>query len=86
MVNLQRYIHLNGIFSCCTLVIFSSTAIASPPPVYEAGVLNLAVVGVRVKKLIDKFEKYRDLKDSDKLISVMLDIKYEAEQVTGKKN
>lgn len=85
MVNLQHYFRFNSVFLFSTLFVYSSTALADPIIRCEAGILDLAVIGVKAKKLVDKFERYRDAKDADKLISVMLDMKHEAELATGKK-
>lgn len=73
-----------------TFITFASSSIVTPSHSleyqgYSAGVINLALQGVRVKKLIDKINKYKDEKNVDKLIEYMLDIKEEAELSIGKK-
>ena len=72
-----------------TFIVFTSSAIAPSCQAlqyegYSAGAVNLALQGVRIKKLIDKFNKYKDEKNVDKLIECMLEIKDEAELCTGK--
>jgi len=65
-----------------TIITFSTSSIAATP--YQCNVVNLALQGVRVKKLIDKMHKYKDSQNLDKLIECMLDIKDEAELSAGK--
>jgi hypothetical protein len=85
-----RSFSANNVFLFSTFIAFASSSIAIPAHSsqyegYSANVLNLALQGVRIKKLIDKMEKYKEAKNVDKLIECMLDIKDEAELSIGKK-
>lgn len=51
---------------------------------YSAGAVNLAIAGVKIKNLIDKFEKHKESKNLDKMMDYMLEIKHEAELILGK--
>ncbi|KIC74843.1 hypothetical protein DB44_AA00020 [Candidatus Protochlamydia amoebophila] len=57
-----------------------------PSPAYSFDVnLNDINFIIRIEKLIEKMNRYKDRLDSDGLIGVLLDIKHEVEGYTGKK-
>lgn len=80
-------------FSAKHLLLLSTIASIATPPIaplhatyqgYSASIINMAACGVRVSKLIDKMNKYKDAQNLDKLVDSMLDLKSEAEYATGK--
>jgi len=90
MANLFRSAHLNRLCLYGTLATFTLGTIpqvhAYSPSGYNCAV-NLNDIGfaIRVEKLIEKANKYKDRRDSSKLLDVMVDLKNEVEAYTGKK-
>jgi hypothetical protein len=76
MGNFWKSSKLTTLILSCTVSVFTFCTIipvhAAPPPGVNLNDVNFAV---RIEKLIGKVNKYREKKDSEKLIDVMLDIK-----------
>ncbi len=77
---------LNRILLSCVLTTFSISVI----PVHICAVnidinLNDINFAIRIEKLIEKMNRYRDKEESKKLIDTMLEMKFEIEGYTGKK-
>jgi hypothetical protein len=88
MVNFLCSPKLNRILVSCVLTSFTLGTL--PFPVYAApagGGINLNDISfaIRIEKLIEKINRYRERRDSEKLLETMFDLKLEVEGYTGQK-
>ncbi|MDP1879452.1 MAG: hypothetical protein Q8K60_00765 [Parachlamydiaceae bacterium] len=74
----------NRILLYCLLFTFS-LVILKPTYAYAQLYISNVAFGIRIQKLTDKMNKYKEKKNSSKLIDTMLDIKSEIEAFTGNK-
>ena len=86
MGNFWKSTKLNTIILSCTISVFTLNTITPIHAAPQPGIsLNDIGFAIRIEKLIEKIKKYREKKDSNKLIEVMFDIKSEVEGYTGQK-
>lgn len=88
MVNIFRSFRLNTLCLCGTLIIFPISTVpqlhAFPSNQKNVGFNNIAF-GFKIEKLIEKINKYKDKRDSNKLLETMIELKVEVEGRTGQK-
>lgn len=86
MVNFFKFTYLNRIFLYNILATFP-VAVLIPPPAYaqiNQGINEIAFAA-KMERLTEKLWKYKEKKDSNKLLDTMLDMKLEVEHHTGNK-
>jgi len=85
MANFSSYFLLNRMALALTIGSFASL-VALPPPNYQMQIgLNDINAGIRIGRLLEKAKKNFENKNLKNLIENMLDLKSEAEILTGKK-
>lgn len=84
MVNFLDYYIFNRFIVCTTICAFSLGS-SLPNFAYTIPNLNDINFAIRIEKLIEKMNRYKDKMDSNGLINVLLDIKHEVEGYTGKR-
>lgn len=86
MGNFWKSTKFNTVILSCTLGVFAFGSLmplkATP---YQMDInFNDIAFGFRIEKLVEKVNRYRERRDSKKLIEVMFDIKQEIEGYTGR--
>lgn len=81
-VTSKHFVSLGAVAALATNQI-SAPLNASIHHEFSAGVVDLAFVGVKLEKLIEKMNRYKDQRNLDKLMGTMFDIKVEVENYLG---
>lgn len=77
MFSIFHSVWINYVCLCCTLVTFSLSTV--PLHATQRGLINDAILTLKIKKIVEKIKKYADRKDRSKLLATMLDLKQETE-------